>query len=108
MIHYINILHYNKDSSDKVWGYFQRNVSQNIYTFPKNYCIFWGGVGKALQLKSVTERHYSSAELPSKARSKIDKGYKTITHSELLELWPNFDNDIEEKILREVLAGSIK
>lgn len=96
-------------TSDKVWGYFLRptdNAAARWVTKEQgwNCCVFWAGRGKAMRFKA----DITGYELTNLMHSKLRKGYKSISQTKLMEIWPTFIEEAESKLMWEVLAGNIK
>ena len=98
-------------TSDKVWGYFLRptDVSASQFRYANkdngwNCCVFWGRRGKTMHFKSDVTGY----ELRNLVDAKLKKKYKKITEVRLLEIWPNFIQEAEAKLMWDVLAGKIK
>lgn len=99
-------------TSDKIWGYFLRPTDMTSgwkYGLPTkamgwNCCIFWGRRGKTMQFKADVTGY----NLDSLVASKKRKGYEKITEAKLMEIWPTFIQEAEEKLMWDVLSGKIK
>ena len=99
-------------TSDKVWGYFLRPTPpENLWghTIPgrhlgSNCCIFYGRRGKAMRFKGDVV----TLDLLGLRDSKLRKGYREISEAKLFEIWPNFIEEAEAKLMWEVLAGKVK
>lgn len=96
-------------TSDKIWGYFYRPTSTPVgswgdINYGRNVCIFWAGRGKAISLKAYTV----DSSLHATMRSKLNKGYDSITVQRLKEIWPTFMQELEPKLMCDVLAGKVK
>jgi predicted DNA-binding WGR domain protein len=101
-------------TSDKCWGYFYRPTDTTpsaanwwhtpIHARGWNCCIFWGRRGKAMQFKADV----TGDALMKLVASKKKKGYQQITSDRLIEIWPNFIQEAEAKLMWEVLAGNVK
>ena len=96
-------------TSDKIWGYFYRPTDTTVHTwYSKEYgwncCRFWGARGKTMHFKEDVTGH----ELDKLKRSKLREGYKIINSDKLIEIWPNFIKEAEEKLMWDVLAGKVK
>lgn len=97
----------SEDNHDKVWGYFLRDKGTWAGASKEwgwNCVIFWARRGKAMQFKADT----TGSDLQKLVRSKLNKGYDRITYRKLIEIWPNFDKECEEKLMWDILAGKVK
>jgi hypothetical protein len=99
------------ENHDKIWGYFYRPTEgHNDPNIPRwrqpqrNICTFWARRGKAMQFKSGAE----DSNIHKLVRSKMNKGYDKISATKLLEIWPTFIQECEEKLMWDVLAGKVK
>lgn len=98
------------DNHDKIWGYFFRdhNIEDSVrpwYLIPyRNVCIFWGRRGRAMQFKSSV----CDVELVKLTQTKENKGYVKIYKNKLFEIWPTFQEEMESKLIVEILSGKIK
>lgn len=102
-----------KENHDKIWGYFLRptvvDINSASWQRPRkesgwNCCVFYGRRGKTMQFKA----NVTGWVLDDLKNSKLKKGYKQITESKLFEIWPNFIEEAEAKLMWEVLAGRVK
>lgn len=99
--------HCKQGTSNKIWGWVLRGEPHAGYSYdpPQDCVIFWAGVGKAIQVKSSS----TGWELRQLRKSKVeDKNYNPRQAEDILKIWPSFHNDLEMKIMTEVLAGKIK
>lgn len=99
------------ENHDKVWGYFYRPTpgydDPNVPHWNKpqrNIVTFWARRGKAMQFKAGKE----NSEVHKLVRSKLGKGYDRINDRRLQEIWPSFNQECEEKLMWDVLAGKVK
>jgi hypothetical protein len=90
------------DNHDKVWGYFYRPTPDAEPW--QNCCVFWARRGGAMKFKGDR----TGAKLNQLVVSKLNKGYKKIDVEKLIKIWPTFINDVEGKLMWEVLAGKVK
>jgi len=100
-----------QENHDKVWGYFLRPTpeAEGRRWITKsdgwNCVIFWARRGRAMQFKPDKTGY----ELDKLARQKQDKkDYQRISSAKLLEIWPTFIQECEEKLMWDVLAGKVK
>lgn len=97
-------------TSDKIWGYFLRPTPEAegrpwiTKDWGHNCVIFWGRRGKAMQFKADV----TGDDINKLRTSKLKKGYVKITRDRLLEIWPTFIQEAEEKLMWDVLAGKVK
>jgi hypothetical protein len=98
--------HCKEGTSDKIWGIICLNgndheAANNPWTSYK-YVSFWGRRGKALQTKVYEHlSHYEANKLCDK---KEDKGYKTINTMRLEEVYPEFEQDLEQTTVWAMLS----
>lgn len=93
---------YNKqDNHDKVWGVLTLEKFSPIYhmNLNKPVYIFWGGRGKSLAFKE-DRMTYSITKLSA---SKEKRGYKEINETKLRELWPDFDETLNQRLMLHIL-----
>lgn len=98
----------NEDNHDKIWGYLYRPTSKSSGRITKHdggNCVkFWAARGKALQMQAdITGR-----DLDKIVMSKEKKGYVQITEEKLRQVWPAFIEEMEGKLITEILAGRVK
>jgi hypothetical protein len=98
----------NEDNHDKIWGYVYRPTPNASRWTNKqsgwNCAKFWAARGKAVQMQADTTGY----ELDKIVGTKRKKGYMAITEEKLFQVWPTFKEDMEGKLITEVLAGRIK
>jgi hypothetical protein len=96
-------------NSDKIWGFFYRPTPDYIaprwgdVNHGRNVCVFWGRRGKAMQFKADVSGH----KLDKLVQSKLKKGYLKIDQPKLMNIWPSFITEAEDKLMWDVLAGKI-
>lgn len=98
--------HCYENNHDKIWGYFYRPAAKSVKCYIDyfdNYVIFWARRGKALQFKPGIMDH----KFVQLVESKIKKGYEGITEIRLMEIWPSFIQEAEDKLMWEILSGKI-
>lgn len=99
-----------KDNHDKIWGYFLRPTPESVnkHYISKQYgwncCVFWGRRGKSLQFKADTTGY----QLQKLTSAKCNKDYVSITEHKLYKIWPSFTEEMESKLMMDVLSGKIK
>ena len=97
--------HFQKDTSDKIWGWFYFNGADSNISNKPAYCyVFWARTGKTPSFK----KHFNSFRTVKQLEAKkIDGKYKKITETELLTLWPTFFEDIDKKFIFHLLSDNI-
>jgi len=98
----------NEDNHDKIWGYLYRPTPNAHKWATKrdgwNCAKFWAARGKAMQFKADVTGY----ELDKLVNAKRKKGYVPITEDRLYQIWPTFKEDMEGKLIMELLAGHVK
>lgn len=101
---------YNEGTSDKIWGFFYRGEmpvasAANFWSpsIGREVCVFWARRGAKMQFKIDHTGHM----LDKLVHSKTKKGYNTINSDKLLEIWPTFIQEAEEKLMWDILSGKI-
>ena len=93
----------NTKGHDKVWGYFRLSATEKYLNFHgETVYVFWGARGKSISIK----QHEIGEKLYSLQRSKTSKDYKKISEEEFLKIFPNFYQQIDEKLTFAILAGA--
>lgn len=77
---------------DKVWGAISLREEINSGRYQASVLTFWGRRGKKLQTKLVLD----DWDLSKLITSKEKKGYKEINESDLDQVYPEFQNDLEK------------
>jgi hypothetical protein len=99
------------ENHDKIWGYFYRPTDNWTKTswggtdYGRNVVIFWARRGRAMQFKADV-KNWNLDKLQRNKENKKD--YVSITPAKLLEIWPTFIQECEEKLMWDVLAGKVK
>lgn len=97
--------HFNHGTSDKIWGWFYFNGSDTAIKIKPEYCyVFWARTGKTPSFK---KHQNSSRRMRLLEDVKLRGKYKKITEEDLLQLWPNFFEDIDKKFIFHILADDI-
>ena len=80
-------------NQDKVWIVI--DLSEGDINWVKNrpYATVWGRRGKTLQHKIV---HASAYDMHRLIDKKIDKGYKRVDKTDLDNVYPEFEQDLEQ------------
>ena len=95
------------DTSDKIWGWFFYNDPTQSSRIERratpNHCyVFYAATGKTPSFK----RHvYGSLNMKKLQRQKIDRKYKQISTKELIDLWPNLYEDLNNKFIFHLLVN---
>lgn len=87
-----------EDGSDKIWGYLWANHSDSRHNRGMIH-VFWGRRGKTLSFKT---QPYDGA-LMHLIDSKNRKGYVHINEQEFMQLWPDFYQMCESKLVWHLL-----
>jgi len=88
---------------DKVWGYFTTDVNAG---YGADCYIFWGARDKKNTLRFKKDHMYGHLE--DLAHQKQDKkNYNRISEKKLLEIWPDFYDQMEMKLMFAVLANKV-
>lgn len=87
-----------RDRSDKIWGWLFTQSDPRSLQSDTTVHVFWGRRGKTLSFKADTA---SSAIKTAEAKNR--KGYDRISRDELMELWPDFTEMVEPKLMMHVL-----
>jgi hypothetical protein len=94
-------------NSDKVWGIICLQEQEYSYQTGRwvsggQYVTFWGRRGAKLQTKQWVGTKWDASEM---FRKKTNKGYKSIDISELNEVYPEFQEDLEKTAMWSILAA---
>jgi len=98
--------HCKEGTSDKIWGLICLNDNDheavnNPWT-GYDYVAFWGRRGKKLQTKvHKSIGFYQADKLCDK---KLDNGYITINTTRLEEVYPEFEQDLEQTTVWAMLS----
>jgi hypothetical protein len=107
---FVWIGHNTEGTSDKIWGYFLTGLGNQPQFASKDYghscAVFWAARGKAgtLHFKADQTGH----TLRMLKESKVKKGYRSISETKLIELWPTFEEEFSQSLLFQKLAGKIR
>jgi len=91
------------DTSDKIWGWFTYNdptVTDNLnhrYSY-----VFWASTGKTIQFKKHEYREWSMGDLVCKKKA---RNYNKIDIVQMLNIWPSFYEDLDNKFIFFMLVG---
>jgi len=94
-----------KDNHD-IWGYFFRPtpINKTPWFFGRNCCILQTNIiTRNIELNPDSE----SISLMNDKMYKIYEGYKEIELTKIIELWPTFEQDVQDKLFIEILTGKI-
>jgi hypothetical protein len=94
-------------TSDKIWGVIMlsepHNYGEKFWSGNRvKYCTFWGGRGKKLQTKIFEDWE---AKVVGKIREKKNKGYEMVDLSKLDEVYPGFENDLQQTAVWATLSA---
>jgi predicted DNA-binding WGR domain protein len=91
-----------KDSShDKVWGVIFIDQSEERTYTGERVLVFWGRRGSKLQ----TKLDYNTNKISRLIDSKRDKGYRQIDRSDLDQVYPEFQSDLEKTAVWAILSS---
>ena len=92
-INYEYIGWYQDLTSDKVWVCINLNNSDRHYSHPGKYLTVWGRRGKRLQSKIIECTARDAHQL---VMTKARKGYQRFVKTELDQVYPEFEQDLEK------------
>ena len=102
------VSHY--EPSNKIWGWFRSRRAEDGHSpylsdrrRPMEVHAFWGVVGKTITIK----RHAWRSHLDHAKAKKLAGKYVEIDQERLLELWPTFWDDIDQRMLFLMLSGGL-
>lgn len=90
--------HCREGTSDKVWGLIRLSNNE----FYNDYVAFWGRRGKRLQTK--IHENIDRWDADKLANKKQDRGYNTINVNRLDEVYPEFENDLQQTTVWALLT----
>ena len=100
-VDFIFIGYCKKENHDKIWGILSlEKLSDGRLSYNKPVYIFWGGRGKSLGFKDAR----MSYDLTKKSIAKENKGYKQINKDKLYQIWPNFNDTLNQRFMLHVLT----
>jgi hypothetical protein len=88
-------------TSDKVWGVIQRCDAKRTTKYNDRVYVFWGARGKSLQFKNDLWAQELQDLTVKKERR---KGYRQISYYKLLEIWPDFEETLSQKLTFHILS----
>ena len=96
------------EGSDKIWGWFiytdPTESNRSNRSNPRYAYTFWARTGKTPSFK---KHHYSAYNLKKLTDKKVDRKYSPISQGELVNLWPRFFEDMDNKFIFHLLANDI-
>lgn len=103
----------NEDNHDKIWGYFYRpTVVPETYRWDTptkeygwNVVRFWARRGQKINFKPDVSG-YELTKLRNQKEHK--KNYVSISEAKLLEIWPTFIEEAQDKLVWDIVAGKVK
>ena len=96
-----------EDNHDKVWGVIDLGRAAQpdewgMASYDNKYVTFWGRRGKRLQTKISVQHYYYVEKLIDK---KVDKGYMRVDRNRLDQVYPEFQNDLEQTAVWAILSS---
>lgn len=95
---------------NKVWGWFvdtekaaAAQAANRYWNNRESYC-FWAVVGKTISLNKHTGGVWSVEQLEKK---KLANQYQQITTEQLLDMWPDFYQDMHNRYIFATLSDRI-
>jgi hypothetical protein len=95
------------DTSDKVWGvfwYHDPTLARQDSSKHSNAYVFWARTGKNISFKKHPNSTWNIRELIQK---KSDRKYVQIRINDLIDIWPNVIEDINNAFIFHLLANDI-
>lgn len=97
------------ERSDKVWGwfYYKDPTASKSFTSTSDYpfaYVFWGPTGKTLKFKKHINSTY---DLNGMTRKKIVHKYEQIGFANLVSLWEDLHETVNNKFIFHLLANDI-
>jgi predicted DNA-binding WGR domain protein len=80
-------------NQDKIWTVIDLSEGTLNWVVNRPYATVWGRRGKKLQHKIV---HASAYDMSRLIDRKMDKGYKKVLKFELDNVYPEFEQDLEQ------------
>lgn len=97
---YFWIGHCKEGTSDKIWGI----IKLNDTTFgDSDYVSFWGRRGRKLQTK--LHKDAGNYEMEQLLWKKQDRGYNQIDTTKLSDVYPEFEQDLEQTAVWAMLSA---
>lgn len=88
-IHHVEILHFQDERSNKLWGVFQAADAV--------WWVFWCGVGSNASFKAHGIGFSSVLDVQRLKLQKLRKGYTPTTQDAVLDVWPEFSTMMTER-----------
>jgi hypothetical protein len=91
-------------AKDKLWGIIVSPTdmkSNRMYSFYSHFWCWWANPGKNL---SIQKHKFNTTSIEVLNSKKIRNGYNPIDKEQLLEMWPDFFEQLHHKIIFEVLS----
>lgn len=89
----------------KLWGWLVTTSPSNLRwghgTFHKHCFCWWAHVGKTI---TVRRQQYNTGIISHLERKKAKNGYQQISTDDLLRLWPDFMEKLEDRMIFEMLS----
>ena len=89
------------DHDDKIWGWF-RDVAADNQRY--NYC-FWAVRGKTISFTKY--RTWETSVIGTIQERKVKNKYRQLKMDELIDIWPDFMKDLENKFIWDKLSEKI-
>ena len=89
-------------TSDKIWGYFVYKDPTNPSARSNDIYAFWAPTGKSLHFAKHQHGLYKASRL---VKQKKDRKYNEINEAELVSVYPNFWEDLDNKFIFFMLVG---
>ena len=99
------------EPSHKIWGWFRSKRAEDRRGSPylsdarrpMEVHAFWGVIGKTITVK----RHVWRSNMNHVRDKKLAGKYEEISEERLLELWPMFYEDLDQRMLFLTLSGGL-
>lgn len=94
------------EANDKLWGWFVLDNGQELgyngrITYYSYAWCWWCERGKTITVK---RHNYNIGYMKSLETRKSKNGYAVITEAELLQLWPDFREQLDNTMIFELLS----
>lgn len=86
---------------NRIWGWFYDRSRERQQC---NYC-FWATIGKSISFTKYA--HHNTSAINFIQLRKIQNKYDPITIEELIKVWPNFMQDLQNKFIWDKLSEKI-
>lgn len=91
------------EHGDKIWGWFRDKNADNR-RHDNLYC-FWANRGKTISFTKYNS--YDSRIIADLQQRKVQNKYVQLKLTELVDIWPDFLRDLENKFIWDKLAEKI-